>query len=308
MALDLDLWRTRFREHLETLGTSPRTVDNYAGELRPFFEFLEGSGLEGLAGLTRDLVEEYRTHLFYAKSRGRSLALSTQRVRLQAVKRFVRFLARDSWLLLDVGSSVELPRAPRTLPRVILTEDEVARLMDAPDLAEPLGVRDRTILEVLYGTGIRNAECGSLALEDLDAGRKVLHVRHGKGARARVVPVGEEALAWLEEYLARVRPGLAPTPDPARLFLSCRGRALHRTDLAQMVARHARQAGLTKAVTPHVLRHSCATHMLRRGAGLRHLQVLLGHTSSDTTQRYTRVELSDLRGVLRRCHPRERRL
>lgn len=307
MALDVDLWRTRFREHLETLGWSPRTIDTYAGELRPLFEFLDSAGLDSLAGLTRDLVEEYRTRLFYAKARGRNLALSTQRVRLQAVKRFVRFLAADRYLLLDVAAVVELPRAPRTLPRVILTEDEVALLMDAPDVSEPLGVRDRTLLEVLYGTGLRNAECSALALDAVDFERRVLHVVQGKGNKARVVPLGDEAVAWLEEYLARVRPLLAPTVQAERVFLSCRGRALHRTDLSQIVARLARQAGLTKHVTPHVLRHSCATHMLRRGASLRHLQVLLGHASTETTQRYTRVELSDLRRVIRRYHPRERR-
>ncbi len=303
---ELLLWKDRYTEHMKLRGLSPRTVATYAGELKPFFRFLDEYGVENLARLGREHLEEYRTRLYYEKFRGKCLSLAAQKVRLQALKRFARFLAAERFHLLDVGQAVDLPAAPRTLPRVILTENETLRLLEAPDTSTPLGLRDRAILEVLYGTGLRNAELGELHLEHLDFARHVLRVACGKGARARMVPLGEEAEVWLEEYLARARPRLLRDPDEPRVFLSMRGRVFYRTELAQMVTRWARRAGLDKHVTAHTLRHSCATHMLRRGAGLRQLQVLLGHSSAETTQRYTRVELSDLRKVLRRCHPRER--
>lgn len=304
--LSLQLWQERFREHLAVRQWSARTIDTYTAELRPCLAFLQAQGLTSLAGLTREHLEAYRTHLYYQRFRGRALALSTQRVRFGAVKQFVRFLVRTRVLLLDLTQELDLPRAPRGLPRVLLTESETRRLLEAPDTSLPLGVRDRTILEVFYGTGIRNSELGRLRLDQVDLERQVLHIDHGKGNKARVVPLGEEALAWLEEYLTRVRPGLVSDPEQELVFVSARGRAFRRTELAQVVARWARRSGLTKPVTPHVLRHCCATHMLRRGAGLRHLQVLLGHASPETTQQYTRVEVSDLRKVLLRCHPRER--
>lgn len=303
---ELRLWKDRFEEHLKLRGFSPRTVPTYVGELKPFFRFLDELAVDNLARLSRDHLEEYRTRLFYHKFRGRSLTLSAQAVRLQALKRFTRFLAQERYHLMDVGQNVDLPARPRTLPRVILTESETLRLLEAPDTSTTLGLRDRAILEVLYATGLRNAEVAGLHLDHVDFSRHMLHVVCGKGAKARMVPLGEEAEAWLEEYLARGRPRLLRDPDEPRVFLSMRGRFFHRTELAEMVTRWARRAGLEKHVTAHTLRHSCATHMLRRGAGLRHLQVLLGHSSAETTQRYTRVELSDLRKVLQRCHPRER--
>ena len=302
----LTYWQERFREHLLVRQWSPRTIATYVSELKPLLAFLQTQGLASLASLTRDHLEAYRTRLYYERFRGKALALSTQRVRFGAVKQFVRFLTRQNLLLLDVAAQLELPKAPRGLPRVLLTESETRQLLEAPDLTQALGVRDRTILEVLYGTGIRNSELGQLTLDQVDLERQVLRIDHGKGDKPRVVPMGDEALAWLEEYLTRIRPGLARASEEECVFLSSRGRPFRRTELAEVVARWARRAGLTKRVTPHVLRHCCATHMLRRGAGLRHLQVLLGHSSPETTQRYTLVEVSDLRRVLMRCHPRER--
>lgn len=307
MTHELLLWQSRFAEYLVVRGTSPRTLETYRAELAHFFTFLEAHGVQSLTELTRDHLEGYRTFLFYQRTRsGRNLALSTQQVRLQAVRRFARFLAQERYHLLDVGLHIELPRRMQTLPRVILTESETARLMEAPDVTRPLGQRDRALLELLYGTGMRNSELTELRLEHLDLARRLVHVVQGKGGKDRVVPLGDEAQAWLEEYLARARGQLLRRREETRVFLTFFGKPIHREDLAVIVARCGQRAGLEKHVTPHVLRHSCATHMLRRGAGIRHLQVMLGHSSADTTQRYTRVEPSDLRKVLRRCHPRER--
>jgi integrase/recombinase XerD len=195
---------------------------------------------------------------------------------------------------------------PDQIPRTILSERETLRLLEAPPVDSELGVRDRAILEVLYGTGLRNTELCQLNLDELDFARHLLRVSHGKGDKPRLVPLGEEAEIWLQEYLLKVRPRLLRNANDHQVFLGSRGCPLTRARLATLVSRWARRAGLQKHTTPHTLRHSCATHMLAHGADLRYIQAMLGHSSPETTQRYTRVEISDLRKVILRCHPRER--
>lgn len=307
MQLDLTLWQSRFGEYLQLRNFSPRTIQGYTTELRPLFDYLRECGVESLGAVGRDLVEGYRTHLFYAKTRrGQGLSLQTQCSRLQAVKAFFKFLARKQFVLVDAGALVELPRLPQRLPRVILTEAEVWALLGVPDILNPMGLRDRAALELLYGCGIRSTELCELELDALDFERKQVHVRLGKGQKDRMLPLGVEAEGWLRAYLHRGRPFLLARADEPRVFLSKSGGDLTRSDLAKVVRKTARAAGLQKQVSPHTLRHSCATHMLRHGAGLRHLQALLGHSSLNTTQRYTQLEITDLRRVLKRCHPRER--
>ena len=304
--MEVMLWQNRFREYLQMRNLAASTVLAYTREVRPFLELMTTCGLASVAGLTRTHLEEYRTELFYQEYRGRRLTLKTQSARLNAVRCFVRFLVRQEYLLVDVAAGLDLPKVPRSLPRTVLSEPEALRLLERPELGTTLGLRDRAILEILYGTAIRNAELRLLTLGQLDWARKLLQI-HGKGDKMRLVPLGEEAEIWLEEYLAKARPLLARAGSPPLVFLSSRGKKLTSACLSARVLCWARQSGLTKHVTPHCLRHSCATHMLRRGANLRYLQELLGHSQAQTTELYTRVELSDLRKVLLRCHPRERK-
>jgi len=306
MSLNLELWRMRFQEYMELRGWTSRTVESYASELRPFFEFLESQAIESLGCVTRETVQEYRTHLFYVQYRDRRISTSTQCSRLTRIKSFLRFLAREHFLLTDPAAQVELPCVPRRIPRTLLSERETLILLEAPDTTTPLGIRDRSILELLYCTAIRNTELRRLSLDDIDTEQRVLRIVCGKGNKSRVVPLGEEAIVWLEEYLVHGRPRLVRRTSTT-VFLTWRGKPFSRGSLSRVVRQAARAARLKKAVTPHVLRHCCATHMLRRGANICHLQELLGHESAATTQRYTKVEISDLHRVLERCHPRERR-
>jgi integrase/recombinase XerD len=298
----------RFAEWMRLRNWSEETIKSYRSSLRQFFAYLESQGVDSFAAVSRELLEGFRTHLFYrqkgGKNSGKPLSVTTQAARLTAAKTFLKFLVRENILLVDVSSSVDLPRLPATLPKV-LSEEEVVRLVEAPDVSTQLGIRDRALLENLYATGVRNGEMGALSLPDIDWEHQALWVRLGKGQKSRLVPLGEEALAWLQEYLHRVRPQLATSDAQLHVFLSYQGRPLTRGAVIQIVGRYAQKVGLTE-VTPHTLRHSCATHMMRRGAGIRHLQEILGHSSPITTQHYTQVELSELHKVLRRCHPRER--
>lgn len=301
--LRAEMWMERFAEWMRLRNWSDQTVTSYLSSLRQFFAYLESQGVASLAVVTRELMEGFRTHLYYRKHRGKPISVNTQAARLTAAKTFLRYLVRENILLVDVSSTVDLPKLPATLPKV-LAEDEVLKLLEIPDVTRSMGVRDRAVLETLYATAVRNNELGTLCLPDLDWEHQALWVREGKGQKSRLVPLGEEALAWIEEYLRRVRPQLATRDDQVHLFLSHHGRPLGRGAVRDIVHRCAQKAGLA-GVKPHTLRHSCATHMLRRGADLRHLQEMLGHSSPVTTQNYTQVELSDLHKVLRRCHPRE---
>ncbi len=299
-----EMWMERFAEWMRLRNWSGQTITAYRCGLRQFFTYLESQGVASLAVVTRDLIEGFRTHLFYRRNGGKPLSVTTQSARLTAVKSFMKFLVRENLLLVDVASTVDLPKRPQNLPKV-LGEDEVVKLLESPDLTTLHGIRDRAILETLYATAIRNGELCGLCLPDVDWENTALWIRLGKGQKSRLVPIGEEALAWLEEYLRRVRPQYATRDDQAALFLSRRGRPMQRSTMINILNRYSKKANLP-GVTAHTLRHSCATHMMRRGAGLRHIQFMLGHGSPVTTQHYTQVDLSDLQKVLRRCHPRER--
>lgn len=306
MTGELRLWQELFAEYLGQRGASVRTVTAYTAELKPFFCYVGSCGVESVAGLSRAHLEGYRRELFFRKHRNRSLDPTTQRTRLQAVRRFTRFLARRGFLVWDVGASLELPAAPPRPRLAVLTESEALRLLAAPDPDRPLGRRDQAVLETLYGTALRNSELAALRLEHLDFSRRVLAVVSGKGGRDRLVPLGEATELALRVYLQSERPALARSAEEGRVFLTRLGQAFRRSELAELVARWGRRAELSRRVTPHMLRRSCATHLLRRGARLEHVQRLLGHASPDSTERYTPLDLADLRQVLLRCHPRAR--
>ena len=305
-SMQLEVWQERFRDHLRLRQFSPRTIEGHVRELLSFLDYLESEGVERLMDVNREHLEGYRTALFHRRYRGKRLKMQTQAAKLCRVRCFLRFLVQERYLLIDPSKDLKMPKLETTLPRVILTEEEVDCLMAVPDPDTPLGLRDRAILELLYGTAIRNTETRELRMEALDLGGHLLQIRQGKGNKSRVVPLGEEAHYWLQRYLREGRPQLTTRLGERRVFLSKSGRCIARANLAHMVRRNAARAGIEKTVTPHVLRHSCATHMLRRGANIRHLQELLGHAQVSTTQVYTKLELSDLQWAHRQFHPRGR--
>jgi integrase/recombinase XerD len=236
---------------------------------------------------------------------GTLLAAATQGCYVEAVRRFFAWLTKRGVLLSDPAHDLPVPK-PVRLPRRVLSEAEAQRLMAAPSRSV-LGRRDRAVLEVLYGCGLRRGECLRLDLVDLDLAQRLLLVRNGKGKKDRLLPLTGQAAKALDLYLQESRPELLEDLRDDALFLSKYGRRMGRTCLYLLLAKHARAARLRGAIYPHALRHSYATHLLKGRASVRHVQELLGHQSLQSTAVYTRVGVEDLREVLARCHPRERR-
>ncbi len=308
-----DLLVARFVEHMQVLGWSPRTIDGYRSQVRFFLAWLgEQTDVEEVTAITPEVLHAYQTHLYgFSDANGRSLSIATQAARLSVVRSFFRYLVKSDVLLYEPSASLELPKRKGILPRSILSKQEMARLLAAPDATTPLGLRDRAMIEVLYSTGIRNAELRALQVYDLDLERGLLRVNQGKNAKDRVVPLGDAACTWLREYLSEARPRLLAGHHDAgaepTVFLSKNGKRLFPLGVLYPLKKHARKAGIERVVTPHTLRHTFATHLLAGHADIRHIQAMLGHASVATTQIYTRVEVTDLKAVHRRCHPRERR-
>jgi integrase/recombinase XerD len=231
------------------------------------------------------VLESYQRHLFhYRKKNGDPLSFRSQSQRLLAVRAFFKWAARQRHVLHNPASEIELPRAERRLPRPALTAAEAELVLAQPDISDPLGVRDRAILEVLYSTGIRRSELAGLAVTDIDRERQTLLVRQGKGKKDRMIPIGGRALAWTSRYLAEVRPKLALGDDDGTLFLTADGEAFSLDRLTQLASRHVKASGVPKAGACHLFRHTMATLMLEGGADIRYIQAMLGHARLDTTQ------------------------
>jgi integrase/recombinase XerD len=274
--------------------------------LTRFFAYLRRRGIKDAHAVQEADVVAFTRHVQTLTNRFGRKASADQRAHyLGAVRAFFAFLEKRGQVLASPARDVALPKIER-LPRTVLTEAEAGRLMTAPEEGTHTGRRDRALLETLYGTGIRLNECVRLDIVDLDLLDGSLLVRNGKGSKDRLVPVAGRAAIALDLYLRDGRAALAQDTREGALFLSKDGRRLGATQLNRLVARHARAASIEKRVHPHVLRHSCATHLLRGGADVREVQKLLGHRSIETTAVYTRVEVADLRHLIRRCHPRER--
>lgn len=303
-----------FRAYLTALRRSPATIDSYVSGLTPFFAFLDGEGVRDVRAVNRRLLERYQAALLDPSrpvgrnARGETgYTVNTVHVLTRSVRRFYDFLEKSGKVLVNPADGFHAPELGDRLPREVLTVAEVKRLLDAPDTSKPVGVRNKAILELLYSTGIRVGEICALTIYDADTRNGLLRINQGKGRKDRVVPMGYKAQKYIAEYLSRVRGRQTiKNRDERALFINRNGNVLDRQNVQLLVKACARVAGITKTVTPHVLRHTCATHMVADGADIVHVQQLLGHESLDTTQIYTRVARRELKQTHRQCHPRER--
>ena len=287
-----------YLDHLRVeKGLATNTLDAYGRDLADFVGWAESAGGRHVTALAEDDLRLYFTRL---KRRGIS-ARSVAR-KMSSVRGLYRFWVRNGTTVCDPSQRLDAPKTARGLPRD-LSLGEVERLLAQPDVNRALGLRDRALLEVLYATGLRVSELLGLRLQDVNLEVGFV-VAYGKGRKERLVPLGDEAQDRLRDYLASVRPGLCKGRKLPHVFLNRSGRALSRQGFWKHLHQYALRAGIKTPVTPHVLRHSFATHLLERGADLRSLQLLLGHASISTTQIYTHLNRQRLKQIYQQYHPR----
>ena len=278
-------------------GLSKKTLEAYRHDLNRWMEFLSGRGVRDVLNVTAPDVKVFLQTLRIRKLSNRTVARN-----LVAIRTFFRFLMEEGMLETNPLEQLESPRMAMTLPE-ILSLKEVERLLEQPALRTPLGIRDRAMLEILYATGMRVSELVQLPLNqvNLEGGYVLLY---GKGSKERMVPLGGEAIKWVTLYLKTTREKLAKGRESPFLFLNRSGKGLSRQMFWKTLKAYGLKAGIRKRITPHLLRHSFATHLLARGADLRSVQMMLGHADISTTQIYTHVAGERLKKVHQKHHPR----
>ncbi len=296
---------TDYLNHLKALGRSMHTIKGTKYDLRRFVRFLENEQVLHIEDLTAEVIADYQQELYFClTAKGKPLSVRTQAQRLGVIKGFSRYLKQQDYLLHDPAKAIQLPKKPKRLPKVILSEKEIKKLLAAPDMRTNRGYRNRVILELLYDTAIRRAEVASIRLADLDLAAGYLLI-HGKGDKDRVVPVSQRVCERVQNYLLMVRPKFVSSDDPGYLILNRWGQKMGPNSIWAVVKRCVALSKINKNITTHTFRHTCATHMLKNGAPVRHLQEMLGHESLESTQIYTHVTINDLKQIHAKFHPSE---
>ena len=278
-------------------GLAANTLDAYHRDLRRYLECLDRQGIKALAEVRQEHVA-----MLLRLLHDMGLKSSTMARNLTSIRRFHQFLLPSGIASHDPTENLDVPRLERRLPDY-LTVDEVDRLLSASDISDPLGLRDRAILELLYATGLRVSELLALERRALSFDSALLHIA-GKKPRERLIPIGRPALLYLENYIRDVRPKLVCPDSGDTVFLNARGRALSRMSIWKIIRAAAQKIRLDKDASPQILRHSFAAHLLEGGASLRAVQELLGHADISTTQIYARIDIGYLKDVHRTYHPR----
>jgi integrase/recombinase XerD len=296
--IDRDFWLEGFRDFLALeAGHSANTVESYLRDLRRLGEYATSRGIREPGRLTRPLLRDF---VYLLKDLG--LSAASIRRGVSAIRTYYGFLIGEGRVKDDPSDRLESPRRGRVLPET-LSVAEVEALLGAPQIEQPLAWRDRALLELAYGAGLRVSELCALSLTDLLLSENLVRV-FGKGGKQRLVPIGRSVIGAVSVYLHTMRPTMDRGKTRGRVLLNARGQPLSRVGAWGIVKRATKRAGIKKRVTPHTLRHSFATHLLEGGADLRAVQEMLGHADLSTTQIYTHVDREYLRSVHKQFHPR----
>jgi len=313
LSQELKDMKDRYIEWMRAIRYAAYTIQGASCDVEKFFRFLKMENVLRIADVTPELMNRYSLWLrANARKEGDYINLWNVVHQLNGIKRFFRWVTKSMIVLVDPSENVDLPRMVKSLPRVILTQEEARRLVDSPDLKSPVGYRDKALLEVLYSTGIRSGELLKLKVGDFDAKERTLMVRQGKGNKDRILPLPAVSAGYLAEYLDKIRPRFAKRRalrcgDDGLMFINYTGGRCILTDLAAIFTRATKAAGLDKKVTSMTLRHSIASHLLENGMDIRYIQEFLGHEKLTTTQIYAKVTLSGLRKHYNKHHPKEKR-
>jgi integrase/recombinase XerD len=285
-------------------GFSAHTIATRRAALVRFIAWADERGIAKPVEIARGLLERYQRHLYHhRKSNGAPLSVIAQLGLLNPLTAWFRWMVRERHLLYNPAADLELPKKPLLLPKTILTVAQVEAIINQADVAKLLGIRDRAIMETFYSAGIRRMELIGLKRYDVDTERGTLMIRQGKGRKDRFIPLGSRACAWIDKYLAEVRPEIATAQDEQTLFLDDFGQPMSARFIGDLMRRYVEHAGITTPGACHVFRHAMATHMLENGADTRYIQVMLGHANLETTQIYTRVSMTKLKEIHSATHP-----
>jgi integrase/recombinase XerD len=295
-----------FVQSMKIKNLAGRTISENKRKLAMFLAWLDEGGITRVDDITREIVYAWQVEVYQTlNTRGRQHSASYQNSLIRIVKQFTRFLHERNYIVSDPARGIGYAKLPKPLPRGILTPAEAKRIIHAPDTRTVIGYRDRTILEILYSSGIRKEEIINLTLGDADYHDGYVRILEGKGKKDRIVPIGRIACRYLENYIKSVRPELIKDPYNNHLFLSLRGNRLSKNTVWEVVKKYAKKAKVRKNVHPHTFRHTCATAMLKNKADLNTIRKILGHASLTSTQVYAHLSITDLKDVHKRCHPRE---
>lgn len=293
-----------YLEAMAVVQQSQSTRRSRSQLLLRFSKWCEERGLLKPGEVTAEVLERYQRQLFYARKKdGTRLSALSQQLALTALRQYFRWCTRQKFIPLNPASELQLPKVGFSLPRYCLSVAEVETVLKQPRVSTVSGIRDRAVLELLWATGLRRSEVVALLLHDVRFNEGTVFVRQGKGKKDRVVPVSQRARQWVQEYLDESRPKLWVPPETGFLFLSEAGHPLSADILTQKVRHYLDEAGVTAPGSCHLLRHAAATALLEGGADVRFVQEFLGHSSLETTERYTHVTLTKLKAVYESCHP-----
>jgi integrase/recombinase XerD len=293
-------------QDLEAHNFSKHTIQNRIVYTRRFALWCLERDLTQPSQVTKAILERYQRALFqYRNAKGAGMSFVTQSGHLMHLRAFFKWLCKTGRIPVNPASEIELPRKGERLPDAVFSIDEVEKIMTQPNISEPIGLRDRAILEVFYACGIRRTELSQLTIYSVDPERQTLLIRQGKGKKDRFIPIGKRAIAWIQKYLQEARPRLIVDSSVQTLFLSNLGQALEPQTLSSYISDYIAKAGIEKTGSCHMFRHSMATHMLDNGADIRFIQVMLGHAKLETTEIYTRVSIKKLQQVYHQTHPAE---
>ena len=294
----------RYLDALKIKHYTKQTLHNNERYIRDFIAWCDIRALRQAQEITKHILESYQRYLYlYRQSNGKPLSIYSQRCKLVPLRSWFKWLTKQNELLYNPASELELPRLSRRLPKAILTSDEVEQVMQQTNINEPIGLRDRAVLELLYSTGIRRMEIINLSIYDIDLARGTLLIRQGKGKKDRMLPLGERASYWLNQYLNNARNQYLTPKSDNILFLTRLGEKFNEAWLSRTVAQYIDKAKLNKRGSCHLFRHTMATLMLENGADIRFIQAMLGHAELSTTEIYTQVSLKKLKEVHALTHP-----
>ncbi len=279
-------------------GLSKNTIASYHEDIKKFDKFLEKKKID-MEKLNSEILLDYVKYLYSLGLKDSSIARN-----IVTLRNFLKFLTQEKIIKEEIIGVLSVPKLWKKLP-IYLTEEEVNKLIEAPNTSTPAGLRDRAMLEIMYGSGLRVSEVANLAVDDINLEFSYLKCK-GKGSKERLVPFGESAKKWLKKYLLEGRGYLLKEKKNDHIFLNRRGGQLTRQGIWKLIKKYASLAGIEKKISPHTLRHSFATHLLEHGADLRSIQIMLGHSDISTTEIYTFVTQKHIKEVYDRYHPRKK--